>query len=419
MRQSDAWPVRVGVGFVRACAVALVSMLVPGVWAAAVALGIRWGASNPWSWLAPLVLVCVGTLALSRPVCRAVRLLVARWTATVVPDGYRQAGPVTQMSTGYWWNGFGYERTRRDAVLDQKWRVRWADPAVWRDVRFTLVVPFTAGLAAAVPPAAVAAAACAFVLSGPAAWSVGVLGLVVAAVAAPYAWRPVEPVAVRFLGPSAAMRLAGRVEELTAQRADTTVAQAAEIRRIGRDLHDGAQARLIALGLSLSTVEKLMETHPEQARALLRDARAGAATSLAELRELVRGIAPPVLSERGLVDAVRALALDVPLRVTVRADAPLHAEPPIESALYFGVAELLANAAKHARATSADVSLLRDGGGLVVEVEDDGRGGAGERPGGGLHGLRRRLAVFDGSLEVTSPPGGPTRVRMTVPCESL
>ncbi|KPC90968.1 histidine kinase [Streptomyces sp. NRRL F-6602] len=419
MRQSDAWPVRVGVGFVRACAVALVSMLVPGVWAAAVALGIRWGASNPWSWLAPLVLVCVGTLALSRPVCRAVRLLVARWTATVVPDGYRQAGPVTQMSTGYWWNGFGYERTRRDAVLDQKWRVRWADPAVWRDVRFTLVVPFTAGLAAAVPPAAVAAAACAFVSSGPAAWSVGVLGLVVAAVTAPYAWRPVEPVAVRFLGPSAAMRLAGRVEELTAQRADTTVAQAAEIRRIGRDLHDGAQARLIALGLSLSTVEKLMETHPEQARALLRDARAGAATSLAELRELVRGIAPPVLSERGLVDAVRALALDVPLRVTVRADAPLHAEPPIESALYFGVAELLANAAKHARATSADVSLFRDGGGLVVEVEDDGRGGAGERSGGGLHGLRRRLAVFDGSLEVTSPPGGPTRVRMTVPCESL
>ncbi|CAM2968760.1 MULTISPECIES: sensor histidine kinase [Streptomyces] len=419
MRQSDAWPVRVGVGFVRACAVALVSMLVPGVWAAAVALGIRWGASNPWSWPAPLVLVCVGTLALSRPVCRAVRLLVARWTATVVPDGYRQAGPVTQMSTGYWWNGFGYERTRRDAVLDQKWRVRWADPAVWRDVRFTLVVPFTAGLAAAVPPAAVAAAACAFVSSGPAAWSVGVLGLVVAAVAAPYAWRPVEPVAVRFLGPSAAMRLAGRVEELTAQRADTTVAQAAEIRRIGRDLHDGAQARLIALGLSLSTVEKLMETHPEQARALLRDARAGAATSLAELRELVRGIAPPVLSERGLVDAVRALALDVPLRVTVRADAPLHAEPPIESALYFGVAELLANAAKHARATSADVSLFRDGGGLVVEVEDDGRGGAGERSGGGLHGLRRRLAVFDGSLEVTSPPGGPTRVRMTVPCESL
>ncbi|MEU3326413.1 histidine kinase [Streptomyces albus] len=419
MRQSDAWPVRVGVGFVRACAVALVSMLVPGVWAAAVALGIRWGASNPWSWPAPLVLVCVGTLALSRPVCRAVRLLVARWTATVVPDGYRQAGPVTQMSTGHWWNGFGYERTRRDAVLDQKWRVRWADPAVWRDVRFTLVVPFTAGLAAAVPPAAVAAAACAFVSSGPAAWSVGVLGLVVAAVAAPYAWRPVEPVAVRFLGPSAAMRLAGRVEELTAQRADTTVAQAAEIRRIGRDLHDGAQARLIALGLSLSTVEKLMETHPEQARALLRDARAGAATSLAELRELVRGIAPPVLSERGLVDAVRALALDVPLRVTVRADAPLHAEPPIESALYFGVAELLANAAKHARATSADVSLFRDGGGLVVEVEDDGRGGAGERSGGGLHGLRRRLAVFDGSLEVTSPPGGPTRVRMTVPCESL
>ncbi|MEV4502085.1 sensor histidine kinase [Streptomyces klenkii] len=417
MRQLGSWPARVGVGFVRACAVAAVSMLVPAVWAAAVALGIRWGAANPWSWVAPFVLVCVGTLALSRPVCRAVRFLVARWTTTVVPAGYRQAGPVTQMSTGYWWNGSSYERSRRDALLDQKWRLRWSDPATWRDLRFTAIAPFTAGLAASLPPAGVATAVLGFGQPGLAARLAGALGLAVAVVTAPYAWRPVEPVAVRFLRPSPAMALADRVEELTAQRADTTVTQAAEIRRIERDLHDGAQARLVALGLSLATAGQLMETDPAQARALIREAQAGATASLAELRELIQGISPPVLTERGLTDAVRALALDMPLDVTVSADIPPRPEAPIEAALYFGIAELLTNTVRHARASRAHVSLTRDGSGITAEVEDDGRGGAGVRAGGGLAGLRRRLAVFDGTLEISSPPGGPTRVKMAVPCE--
>ncbi|MFI1737957.1 sensor histidine kinase [Streptomyces sioyaensis] len=420
MGQLGSWPARVGVGFIRACVVALVSMLVPAVWAAAVALGIWWGAGNPWSWVAPFVLVSMGTLALSRPVCRLVRFLVARWTGTVLPAGYRQAGPVTRMSTGYWWNGFSYERTSRDALLDQRWRVRWRDPANWRDLRFTAIAPLTAGVVAALPPTAMAAAVLGFGRPEPVARVVvGTLGLVLAVASAPYAWRPLRPVAVRFLRPSPAMELADRVDELTAQRADTTVAQAAEIRRIERDLHDGAQARLVALGLSLATAEKLMQTDPDQARALLRDARAGAAASLAEMRELVRGISPPVLNERGLVDAVRALALDSPLDVAVTADAPLHLDPPIESAVYFGVAELLTNAVRHAQASRARISLTRDDAGLVAEVEDDGRGGADVRPGGGLDGLRRRLTVFDGSVEITSPPGGPTRVRMAVPCESL
>jgi signal transduction histidine kinase len=214
------------------------------------------------------------------------------------------------------------------------------------------------------------------------------------------------------------MALADRVDELTAQRADATVAQAAEIRRIERDLHDGAQARLVLLGLSLATAEKLMETDPEQARALMREARAGATASLAELRELVRGINPPVLNDRGLVDALRALALDSPLEAVVTADAPLRLEPPVESALYFAVAELLTNAAKHAHADRARISVAAVANGVTVEVEDDGRGGAAVQAGGGLDGLRRRLAVFDGTLEITSPAGGPTRVRMMVPCES-
>jgi signal transduction histidine kinase len=418
MSQPVSWVVSACVGFVRSCVVLVVAMLVPAVWAAAVALWLWWWGGDPWSGIAPLLWACVGTLALSRPVCRMVRSLVAKWTGTVIPAGYREAGPVTQMATGYWWNGHSYERTSRDARMDQHWRTRWRDPATWRDLRFTAIAPLTMGVIAAVPPAAVAAAVLGLAQPALPARLAGVLGLVVAVAAAPYAWRAAEPVAVRFLRASPAMTAAGRVDELTAQRADATVAQAAEIRRIERDLHDGAQARLVALGLSLATAEKLMATDPDQARALMREARAGAATSLTELRELVKGISPPVLTERGLVDAVRALALDSPLETAVSAGVRLRLDPPIESALYFGVAELLTNAAKHAHATLARVSIARDDTGIVVEVEDDGRGAAGERAGGGLAGLRRRLAVFDGTLEITSPAGGPTRVRMVVPCAS-
>ncbi|MCW2913862.1 MAG: two-component sensor histidine kinase [Actinomycetia bacterium] len=160
-----------------------------------------------------------------------------------------------------------------------------------------------------------------------------------------------------------------------------------------------------------------METDPDRAMALLRDARAGAATSLTELRELVRGIRPPVLNERGLIDAVRAFALDSPLEATVSTDVQLSLDPPIESALYFGVAELVTNAARHANANRARISIARDATGISVEVEDDGQGGASMRAGGGLAGLQRRLAAFDGTVEITSPAGGPTRARMTVPCE--
>ncbi|MEU6412315.1 histidine kinase [Microbispora sp. NPDC046933] len=420
MRQLVSWVASAAVGFVRACVVVLVSMLVPAVWAAAAGLWIWWWGGNPWAGTAPLLWAGIGTLALSRPVCRMVRSLVAKWTGTVIPAGYRQSAPVVRMSTGYWWNGYSYERTSRDARQDQRMRLWWSDPATWRDLRFAVIAPFTTGVIAAVPPAGAVAAVVG--LSHPAASMrlIGVLGVAVAIGAAPYAWRPVGPVAVRFLRPSPAMALADRVDELTAQRADTTVAQAAEIRRIERDLHDGAQARLVALGMSLATVERLMETDPNRAKALLREARSGAATSLTELRDLVRGISPPVLTERGLVDAVRALALDSPLEAAVSADLGLRLDPPIESALYFGVAELLTNAAKHARATRARISIFGgEGPGIVVDVEDDGGGGAGMRAGGGLDGLRRRLAVFDGTLEITSPAGGPTHVRMVVPCESL
>jgi signal transduction histidine kinase len=411
MRKLLSWMARAGVGFARSCVLVGVAVLVPGVWAAGVALWIWWGA-GPWTWLAPFIWASIGTVALSRPVCRMFRSLVARWTGTVLPAGYLKPGPVTQMSTGYWWNGFSYSRSSKRAREEQEWRVRWTDPATRRDLRFMAVTPVVGGIAA-IPVAGLVVA----VIGLPR--LTGVLGLVVAIASAPYAWRAVAPITARFLRPTPAMVLAERVDELTAQRADTTIAQAAEIRRIERDLHDGAQARLVALGLSLATAEKLMETNPGQAKTLLREARVGAATSLTELRELVRGISPPVLNERGLVDAVRASALDSPLEAEVSADVPGRLDPPIESALYFGIAELMTNAVKHAHATRARISITQDETHLVVEVEDDGRGGAVVHDGGGLAGLRRRLAVFDGTLEITSPPGGPTRARMAVPCESL
>ncbi|UKL05450.1 sensor histidine kinase [Streptomyces sp. NBU3104] len=411
-----AWLRRAGVGFARACAVAGTGLAAPAVWASAVTLGIRWGAGTPWSWLLPLMMVNVGTYALSRPVSRAARHLVARWTGTVVPAGYREAGPVTRMPDGRWWNGYSYELTRRDALLDQRRRVRARDPANARDLRFTVILGCTAGPVAAVPVAAVAAAVLGFARPEPFAPLLGALGLAVALASAPYAWRLLVPVAVRFLRPSAAMALEGRVAELTVHRADATATQAAEVRRIERDLHDGAQARLVGVGLSVATARKLMETDPDRARAAMREAQEQAAASLAELRTLVRGIYPPVLTERGLVDAVRALALDVPLEIEVSAGPGPRLEPPLESALYFGVAELLANAVKHARAGRVEVTLVRTGTLAVAEVADDGGGGASVREGGGLAGLRRRLAVFDGTLEISSPPGGPTHVRMAVPC---
>jgi len=131
----------------------------------------------------------------------------------------------------------------------------------------------------------------------------------------------------------------------------------------------------------------------------------------------VRGINPPVLAERGLVEAVRALALDAAVEVDVRSDVAGRAERPVEAAMYFAVAELLTNVAKHARARRASVELEHSGGTLTALVADDGAGGAAAAAGGGLHGIQRRLAALGGRLEVSSPVGGPTRITVAVPCE--
>ncbi len=218
------------------------------------------------------------------------------------------------------------------------------------------------------------------------------------------------------LAPSGQAELERRVRHLDQTRRETLDTGAAELRRIERDLHDGAQARLVAMGLALDAAGRLIDTDPAAARVLLIEARDASAKALSELRDLVRGIHPPVLADRGLADAVRALALDAPVRVRVTGSLDGRPPAPVESAAYFAVSELLANVAKHAGTGGAEVDLRHSMGSLRISVSDDGDGGADPSRGTGLRGIGRRLAAFDGVLVVNSPAGGPTPVTMDLPC---
>ncbi|MFI5909393.1 sensor histidine kinase [Dactylosporangium sp. NPDC051541] len=219
-----------------------------------------------------------------------------------------------------------------------------------------------------------------------------------------------------LLGPTSSAVLAQRVDRLTETRTQVVDAQAAELRRIERDLHDGAQARIVALGMSLGMAEDLVVRDPAAAQQLIAEAREASGMALAELRQLVRGIHPPVLAERGLTGGLSALALTLPLPVAVEGELPGRPAAPVESALYFAVAEALANVVKHSGATEAWLSLSYLGGAIYCTVGDDGVGGAAPRTGSGLAGVERRLAAFDGALRVDSPPGGPTVLTMELPC---
>src|SRR5579859_7588069 len=221
-----------------------------------------------------------------------------------------------------------------------------------------------------------------------------------------------------LLGSEQVRRLQGRVDALTASRAAAVEAEATSLQRLERDLHDGPQQRLVRLGMDLSMVERRLEDDPQSARVLLAEARTQTADTLAELRSLSRGIAPPILIDRGLGAALAAVAA----RCTVQAD--LHVGLPegsrlpasIERTAYFMVSEALANVAKHSRATHVQVRVLRDEKTLRIEVEDDGVGGAHPAKGHGLVGLADRLGAIDGTLVVDSPPGGPTRLTADIPC---
>jgi signal transduction histidine kinase len=173
----------------------------------------------------------------------------------------------------------------------------------------------------------------------------------------------------------------------------------------------------VALGMSLGLADELMANNPEEAKRLLAEARTTTTAALGDLRSVVRGIHPPVLADRGLAGAVQALALDMAIPVVVSVRLEARPEAPIESAAYFGVAECLANIGKHSEARHAWIDLGYEAGRLRIEVGDDGRGGARLDGGTGLTGIGRRLAAFDGTMTVSSPEGGPTVVRMELPCE--
>ncbi|MGC5341336.1 sensor domain-containing protein [Streptomyces sp. DT171] len=215
--------------------------------------------------------------------------------------------------------------------------------------------------------------------------------------------------------------LAERITQLTESRAGAVEAHGAELRRIERDLHDGAQARIVALSMRIGLAKQLLDRDPDLARARLEEAQDGADAALAELRHVVRGIHPPVLTDRGLAGAVRALAADVSVPVEVELDGiedGRRLPAAIEAAAYFVLAEALTNISKHSGATTATVRIDRATGALRVAIGDDGHGGADERAGSGLVGIRRRVAALDGTTRISSPAGGPTYIEVELPCGS-
>ncbi|MFJ9623729.1 sensor histidine kinase [Streptomyces sp. NPDC101181] len=359
------------------------------------------------------------------------RLWAATWSDVRIPVPYRP-----------------FPRDLRTGVTGQVERTTLLlkDPATWRDLQW-LLVDMTAGLVLAVLPAALmiypveglALAAglwrvfrddpywYTFVpvdsqLTGLAALALGVVLFHVGLRFGGPLLRLHFVLARTLLAPTQDQAMERRIERLTETRHEAVDTAASELRRIERDLHDGAQARLVAMGMNLGTIEALIEKDPARAKKLLATARESSAEALTELRDLVRGIHPPVLAERGLGDAVKALALRLPVATEVTVELPGRAEAPVESAAYFAVSEALTNAAKHAAAERIYVDLHHAEGMLRISVTDDGRGGAaigggsGPHSGSGLRGIERRLGTFDGVLAVSSPAGGPTMVTMEIPC---
>jgi signal transduction histidine kinase len=211
--------------------------------------------------------------------------------------------------------------------------------------------------------------------------------------------------------------LRARVQELRASRARLVEAGDTERRRLERDLHDGAQARLVGLALLIGHARRRVETDPQETATLLDRAMVELKTSLGELRELARGIHPAVLSERGLEPALHVLAARAPVPVTLETDGEQRLPAPVEIAAYFVVSEALANVAKYAQATEATVAVRRTNGCVTLDITDDGIGGADAAQGSGLRGLGDRIAALDGTLALESRPGQGTRLHVEIPCE--
>ncbi|SFQ17744.1 sensor histidine kinase [Actinomadura madurae] len=220
-----------------------------------------------------------------------------------------------------------------------------------------------------------------------------------------------------LLSPTRRTSLAERVEELTETRAEALEAHGAELRRIERDLHDGTQAQLVAAALRLGLADRRFDGDPEAARALFLEAREGIEEALTQLRTVIRGIYPPILSDRGLAGALRALAAGQPIPVEMDVEDG-RAPAAVEAAAYFVVAEALTNIAKHSGARYGRVAVRREPGRLTISVRDDGKGGADPDRGSGLAGIRRRVAALDGTTRLDSPDGEGTTLEVELPCGS-
>ena len=322
----------------------------------------------------------------------------------------------------------------RRAAERRPWPVGpWLTAATWRQLGFHLLALVTGvaggALVAACWLAPVAAIGYLAVGRPPAA--AGAAAVIVAAgllLAAPWLARQVTRAdaasARALLGPGRSEELAQRVESLARSRAEIVAAADAERRRIERDLHDGAQQRLVSLAMNLGMARERFTGAPEPVRRAIADAHDEAVLALSELREFIRGLHPAVLNDRGLDAALSGLAARAPLPVRLRVDVQRPASPSVEAVAYFIVSEALTNVAKHAQAAQAEVTVTRDGDLLRIFVTDDGSGGAvpagsdGGEAGTGLRGLAQRAAAVDGTLTIDSPPGGPTVIAAELPCES-
>jgi signal transduction histidine kinase len=400
----------------------LVSMFVGLTWHTILAVGLTLGVGTLVIWVGVFV------LALTVLAWRGGAWLERRWVRTMlgvhIPDPYRP---------------------RPDGSLWRRARMVASDPATWKDLAYLVVLfplgvvwfvvtttlwSLALGLLTAplwywIPPAGEMALFNDGVRSSlvldtlPEALLACVAGAVLC-VAAAWAVRGMAAahgaLALALLGPSQA-QLRARVEALQASRDRAVDSAEAERRRIERDLHDGAQQRLVALAMDLGMARAKLETDPAAATALVGEAHEEAKRALAELRDLARGIHPAVLADRGLDAAISALAARSPVPVGVEVTTG-RLPDPVESTAYFVVAEALTNAAKHARAAEIGVRIARHLDLLIVEVIDDGVGGADPARGSGLRGLADRVDAVDGRLVVTSPPGGPTVIRAELPCGS-
>ncbi len=341
-----------------------------------------------------------------------------------------------------------YRQPAQDARALRRWLGKLADPATWRDMAYVVIrlplsiVEFAVTVALWAIPLAMIAFPIVIAATPTNSTNLvlpnlngGVLvintvpgALPIAVVGVPILWLVIKAtrriaqlqavIAAALLRPTRMSELSAKAERLQASRARGVDAAEAERRRIERDLHDGAQQRLVAVAMTLGRAKSKLDSSDQSALAeLIDEAHADAKLAVSELRDLARGIYPAVLADRGLDAALSALAARSPVPVDVQVDVDPRPPGAVETTAYFIVGECLTNIAKHADAKTIQVKVNRGEDKVVVEITDDGRGGAELRPGGGLAGLADRAATIDGVITVFSPLGGPTVVRADLPCE--